>query len=54
MSQPLLQIQQLNVEYRTPRGAVRAVENVSFSLYPNEVFGLAGNPAAAKRRSPMP
>lgn len=46
--EPLIQIQNLNVEYRTIRGAVRAVENVSFDLYPNEVFGLAGESGCGK------
>ena len=44
----LIQIQDLNVEYRTVRGAVRAVENVSFDLYRNEVFGLAGESGCGK------
>ncbi len=47
-NEPLIQIQELNVEYRTLRGAVRAVENVSFDLYPNEVFGLAGESGCGK------
>ncbi len=47
-NEALIQIQELNVEYRTLRGAVRAVENVSFDLYPNEVFGLAGESGCGK------
>lgn len=45
---PLMEVQGLNVEYRTPRGAVRAVENVWFDLYENEVFGLAGESGCGK------
>jgi peptide/nickel transport system ATP-binding protein len=45
---PLLRIEELNVEYRTRRGAVRAAENVSFDIYPNEVFGLAGESGCGK------
>lgn len=45
---PLLQIQELNVEYRTQRGAVKAVENVTFDIFPNEVFGLAGESGCGK------
>ena len=47
-NEPLIQIQELNVEYRTLRGAVRAVENVSFDLRANEVFGLAGDSGCGK------
>ena len=48
MSQPLIEIRNLNVEYRTPRGAVRAVEDVSFHIGVNEVFGLAGESGCGK------
>lgn len=44
----LLDIQNLYVEYLTARGPVRAVENVSFSIAPGEVFGLAGESGSGK------
>jgi peptide/nickel transport system ATP-binding protein len=45
---PLLTVRDLQVEYRTRRGTVRAVDNVSFDIMPNEVFGLAGESGCGK------
>jgi peptide/nickel transport system ATP-binding protein len=45
---PLLDIRRLKVEYLTPRGPVHAVDDVSFSLYPGEVVGLAGESGSGK------
>jgi peptide/nickel transport system ATP-binding protein len=47
-TKPLLKVSNLEVEYRTKRGIVRAVDNVSFDIYPNEVFGLAGESGCGK------
>jgi peptide/nickel transport system ATP-binding protein len=46
--QPLLMVRNLEVEYRTRRGTVRAADNVSFDIFPNEVFGLAGESGCGK------
>ena len=46
--QPLLDIRNLKVVYLTPRGPVRAVDDVSFALKPGEVIGLAGESGSGK------
>jgi peptide/nickel transport system ATP-binding protein len=47
-AEPLLSVRDLEVEYRTKRGAVKAVDHVSFEIYPNEVVGLAGESGCGK------
>jgi peptide/nickel transport system ATP-binding protein len=44
----LLEVRDLTVEYMTPRGPARAVDQVSFSVAPGEVFGLAGESGCGK------
>lgn len=44
----LLSVRDLQVEYRTSRGAARAVDGVSFDIHRNEVFGLAGESGCGK------
>jgi peptide/nickel transport system ATP-binding protein len=44
----LLKIDSLNVEYRTNRGKIRAVEDVSFSMERGQILGLAGESGSGK------
>ncbi|MBV9537934.1 MAG: ATP-binding cassette domain-containing protein, partial [Acidisphaera sp.] len=48
MSGTVLRVDGLRVAYDHPRGAVRAVDDVSFSLRPHERFGLAGESGSGK------
>ncbi len=52
-SVPLLEVNNLHVEYLTPKGPVRAVDNVSFSIRKGEIFGLAGESGSGKSTAAM-
>ncbi len=48
MTDALLDVRSLQAAYLTTRGKVKAVDNVSFSIQPGEVVGLAGESGSGK------
>lgn len=48
MSQPLLEVDDLTIQYDTDQGPLTAVSNASFSVEEGEFFGLAGESGSGK------
>jgi len=47
-TRPVLRVRDLNVRYATSAGAIHAVSDVSFDVFGDEVFGIAGESGCGK------
>ena len=48
MTEPILKVEHLRVEFDTRRGILVAVDNISFNVMAGEVFGIVGESGAGK------
>ena len=48
MAQPLLEVKHLKTQFRTKRGTVTAVDDVSFSVNQGDTLGIVGESGCGK------
>ena len=48
MTKPLLEVKNISVEFKTRRGALKAVDDLSITVQSGEILGLVGESGAGK------
>ncbi len=48
MTMPLLQVRDLRLEFKTPRGTLKALNGITFNVQPGEIFGVVGETGCGK------
>jgi ABC-type dipeptide/oligopeptide/nickel transport system ATPase component len=48
MTEPLLAVDNLHIEFRTNAGVLKALNGVSFQVQPGEIFGIVGETGCGK------
>ncbi len=48
MTTPLLQVRDLRLEFKTPRGTLKALNGITFDVQPGEIFGVVGETGCGK------